>query len=104
MLEFKENVLESIMADREPDNKSECVQRPSAVANMRVREWKRREKERNVMILRVHDHKTSAKGPALLLLTAEREAALDQYHRLVRPLVAKHPENRGCFYSSAEEG
>ena len=111
-LQFNQSVLERIISHIEPDKDEinahtmlltdeimvRSAQRPSAVANMRVREWERRENEGDVTILRVHDHKTSAQGPALLLLTAEREAALAEYRRLVKPLVDKNPENRGVFF------
>lgn len=100
------------MADGEPDKRDldsytmlladelmvASAQRPGAVANMRVREWRHREREGNVTIIRVHDHKTSAQGPALLILTPEREAALERYYQLVRPLLNRDPKNKGVFF------
>ena len=74
------------------------TQRPGAVANKTVKQFDRREKEGEITVVKVHHHKLEAKGPALLLLNPQGEACLEQYLRVVRPLVVENNQNRKMFF------
>lgn len=67
----------------------ESVQRPGAVANVTLGEYKSQKltKEGEMFAVRVSDHKTACSGSAVLLFDHQLKERIDNYVSLARPVI-----------------
>ena len=79
------------------------VQRPAVVENMTIDEFERRkDKGKGKFVIRVFKHKTSATGPANVVISKHYKAMMCQYYELVRSKVTpKSKELSRRFFLTA---
>ena len=73
----------------------ESYQRPGAVCNCTIEEYRNAVICDDIWVIRVHDHKTSKHGTAKLLMDPEMKGRVDDYFQLVRPKLAEPTRPKG---------